>query len=176
MRKSVIFSAACVILGLALLLESVKIRPLWAEPMGPAVFPRVLSCLLVLAAGSELVREILAVRRERKGKRSGENGRDRRSAREMLGILLENRAVVSVGYMAVLSLAYVFGLAYIGFYVSTSVYVLASVGGLCYFSERETWLKRTLRIGIPMALIILGVLAFSHRYMHIYFPSKGILW
>ena len=141
--------------------------------MGPAVFPRVLSVLLILVAGGELIQEILAGRRERREKGSAEKGEEPPSGQRALAA---NRAVVSVGYMAALSLLYVFGLAFIGFYVSTAVYVLAAVGGLCYFSERETWLKRTLKIGIPMALIILGVLAFAHRYMHIYFPSKGILW
>ena len=38
MRKSVIFSAACALLGVALLLESAKIRPLWVEPWGQPYF------------------------------------------------------------------------------------------------------------------------------------------
>lgn len=174
MQKPIVFSSMCVCLGAALLLESAKIRPLWSEPMGPAVFPRVLACLLILAAGGELVLELLAARKE--AARQGVPPRGGASRLRGLFRAEDGRTLLAVGYMAAISLLYIFGLAYIGFYVSTAIYILASVGGLCYFSQPEAWLKKALKISIPMLLLILGALAAAHRYMHIYFPSKGILW
>lgn len=141
--------------------------------MGPAIFPRILSCLLVLAAGAEAIKEHVDWR---KVTGSEEATKGKRAPRELFKSFLDNQASVCVFSLAALSLLYVFGLAYIGFYVSTSVYILVSVAMLCYFTEKETWHKNCLRIGIPMMLIILGLLAAAHKYMHIYFPSKGILW
>lgn len=141
--------------------------------MGPAVFPRILSFLLVIAAGAEAIKEYVGWR---KAQAREEAIKEKRSPRELLRRFFNNQASVCVFLLAALSMLYVFGLAYIGFHVSTAFYTLASVAMLCYFTEKETWLKSFVRIGIPMMLIILGVLAAAHKYMHIYFPSKGILW
>jgi hypothetical protein len=172
MRKSFVFSASCFVLGILLLIESTKVQALWREPMGPAVFPYVLSGLLIISAAISAIYEYKKIKNDNKKIKDSIDGTNDTESPPT-----ENRASQkSVLFVAVSALAYVFGLTYLGFYVSTVLYVIVTVAGLSYFQDKDNHLRKTLTIGLPMAAIVLVLLVLAHKYMHLYFPSTGILW
>lgn len=176
MRKSIIFSFACLVMSIVLFFASGEIKSLWEEPMNPSVFPYVMSALLFFASVADLIIELFHFFKEEKAKINNMTNSMFSFFRRTKKGDPKSDSGYSALYVAFLSLLYVFGLTFVGFYVSSAVYILAIVGGLCFFAGGETWIKRALTIGITMSVVIICILAFANEYMHIYFPSKGILW
>lgn len=168
MKKTLLFSASCVVLSLLLIWQAQSIQAIWQEPMGPAVFPTVLSVLLLIASGGSLIQDLLEMRRNKACSPKAEQGGAKRE-------LPRFKLNATVCLMAI-SFLYVLGLTYVGFYTSTFVYVMAAVGLLSYFSEKEKWKRLLLRVGLPLSVCIIVVLIFLEQYLHIYLPDSGILW
>ena len=168
MKKTLLFSALCMVLSLLLLWQAQSIESIWQEPMGPAVFPTVLSVLLLVASGGSLLQDFLEIRRNKacspKIEQSGaECGLQRFKPNATMCLMA-------------ISFLYVLGLTYVGFYTSTFAYIMAAVGLLSYFSEKEKWKRVLLRVGLPLSVCIIGVLIFFEHYLHIYLPDSGVLW
>lgn len=173
MRKSRIFSCVCFILGIMLLIASTKIRALWQEPMGPAVFPYILSSLLILSSAISIGHDFYLEKKNKKESKENETNECKNDDSTEDTSRSSGKSVI---FVAVSAFLYVLGLTYIGFYVSTFIYVIVTIGGLSYFHDKSSYIKKTVTIGIPMAVVFVIVFMLAHKYMHIYFPSNGILW
>ena len=165
MKRTCYFSAGALAVGIFLLYQTGSIKNLWKEPMGTRVYPTAAVLLLILSALWNLVKNV------RRYKAAGKAEQEK-TEREKLG----QGSCAPVWLVALLSLMYVMGLQWIGFYTATFVFVLLLTASIAYYTDRQTWKKKFLHLGVPLVFCMMILLKLAVGAMHIYLPSNGLLW
>lgn len=167
--RSLLFSVLFGVLGLALLSQALQVRPLVAEPMGPEVFPLVVSVLMIGAAFYNVLVDLISLRRQHVlGDRSQTVAR---SPEVSDGFQWKTPLVVGV-----LGVSYVLGLTFVGFFVSTFSFTLLTMVLLHHFERGAGLVRKALTVYLPLSLGIVAVLYAGIRALRIYIPTQVWLW
>lgn len=168
MRTSILFSTLFGMTGTALLLQAVKIKSTWPEPMGPEAYPIAVTALLVAAALYNLVTELRAAAQERRAGRRPAPPPDQPQA--------SGGAWITPLVVATLGVAYVLGLMFLGFFVSTFLFMLSTMVALHHFERSDHLLTKTVLVYLPVCVATAGALYLGIRVLRIYVPTQTWLF
>lgn len=163
------FSALCWMLGLALLVQAVRIKPALAEPMGPEIYPAIVAALMLASASYNLLVDLANLRKLRLSGAlptppSADSGPADGSAW---------KTPLAVGILGVL---YVAGLTFVGFFVSTFCFTLLTMAALHRFERRPGLVRQTFTVYLILSTAIVTVLYLGVRVLRIYIPTQTWLW
>lgn len=172
-HKEMAFASGLGLIGLALLVRSNRIVDLWPEPLGPKLYPMIVSGGLIMAAVWALFDSY------RRNRRAGAGGRLPQAA-------LASGAEPSVGktvgtwrrpaVMGLLCVLYLAGQKVLGFYVATALFLLATMVTLARFaSEPLTW-RAVARSYVPLTVGWVIALYAAARLLSMYIPEGGLLF
>lgn len=168
MRKSMLFALIFLILGIVLFIQAQQIEALWEEPMGPEAYPKIIAVLIIAASAMNIFTEFRSVRRKQapiaeENKEASETGK-------------KKAEFLPVTCIAILGALYVLGLNYVGFYTSTLLFCIMTMGTISYFTNPESIKKELITRNLPISIGIIVVLYVAANVMHIYLPQGGFLW
>lgn len=174
LRTSLVFSALCWMIGVALLLQAWRIKPALAEPMGPEVYPAIIAVLMVASASYNLLVDLANLRRLRRSAVSSVPTSTDTPATDTPAT--DGSAWKTPLAVGALGVAYVAGLTFVGFFVSTFCFTLLTMAALHHFERRPGLVRQTLTVYLALSGAIVAALFLPVKVLRIYIPTQTWLW
>lgn len=169
LRTSLVFSALCWMLGLALFTQALRIKPAVAEPMGPEIYPAIIAALMIASASYNLLVDLANLRRLRLDGVSSAAPPSDAGATDGSSW----KTPLTVGILGIL---YVAGLTFVGFFVSTFCFTLLTMAALHRFERRPGLVRQTLTVYLALSSAIVAALYLGIKVLRIYIPMQTWLW
>lgn len=161
---SLVFAGALLALGVLLLVESRRISGFMALAMGPEVYPRAVTVVLIVTALICVVVEV----RSRRSVTAEAHGEPRRAQ--------AGGALAAPLLIAGMLVVYVWALGALGFYVSSFAFTAALIVVIGRFSGTEAGMRRLVVRAVVMALLITGAIYGAVQLIAMRVPTTGLFF